>query len=148
MRSEAEKLALGLIRRFEGLSLTPYLCPAGVATIGYGCTHYEDGTPVTLKDRPITKQRAENMLLYVVRTIYFPITIKLCPNVDTPGVLAALVDFAFNLGPGRLRSSTLRKRVNQGNWEAAKIEIMKWVYVGGKRLRGLERRRIAEIALF
>ena len=51
-------VALALMRRFEGLYLTPYLCPAGVPTIGYGATYYEDGTRVTLFDAAITHLRS------------------------------------------------------------------------------------------
>lgn len=136
-----------LCRRFEGLYLRPYLCPAGVATIGYGATYYEDGTPVTLRDAPITRARAEALLLWMVRTKYLPAVVRLCPHVDTPEWLAALVDFAFNLGAGQLRASTLRKRVNAGRWDDVPTELRKWVKGGGRVLPGLVKRREAEAAL-
>lgn len=60
------KKGLDLIKAFEGLSLKPYLCPAGIPTIGYGSTFYEDGTKVTLKDKAITEARATKMLLHEV----------------------------------------------------------------------------------
>ncbi|MCX7858441.1 MAG: lysozyme, partial [Deltaproteobacteria bacterium] len=56
----------------------------------------------------------------------------------------AVVDFAFNLGLGRLQYSTLRKRINEENWDEAKNELMKWVYAGGKKLSGLVKRRQVE----
>ena len=60
-----------LIKKYEGFSSKPYLCPAGVPTIGYGTTHYSDGTPVTLKDKPITRETADALLLhYVLNEIY------------------------------------------------------------------------------
>lgn len=136
-----------MIKRFEGLHLKPYLCPAGVATVGFGSTYYLDGRPVTLKDPPITKPTAEIMLLELVKTVYLPAVVKLCPSIDNPDRLAALIDFAFNLGSGNLKASTLRKRVNTGDWDAAGIEIMKWTKAGGKVLKGLVRRREAEKAL-
>ncbi|HEY8606640.1 MAG TPA: lysozyme [Noviherbaspirillum sp.] len=145
--SLAVQVTAALCRRFEGLVLHPYLCAAGVPSIGYGATYYLDGRPVTLKDPPISKQTAEVMLLHMVRYIYLPAVLKLCPHVDSPERLAALIDFAFNLGTGRLKSSTLRKRVNAGDWDAAGVEIMKWVRGGGRVLKGLVRRREAERAL-
>lgn len=140
-------IAAALARRFEGLYLTPYLCPAGVPTIGYGATYYEDGTPVTLRDSQITKERAEVLLLWMVRKVYLPAVIKLCPGVvnEKPGRVAALIDWTFNLGAGMLRSSTLRKKVNAGDWDAVPSEIRKWNKAGGRVLRGLTIRREAEI---
>ena len=63
MIDRSVQVAAALARRFEGLYLTPYLCPAGVPTIGYGATYYEDGTRVTLHDPKITRARAEALLL-------------------------------------------------------------------------------------
>lgn len=139
--------AAALARRFEGLYLTPYLCPAGVPTIGYGATYYEDGSYVRLTDPSITKERAEAMLLWMVRTKYLPAVLRLCPAVDSPERLAAIVDFAFNLGAGQLKNSTLRKRVNEQKWSDVPTELRKWTKAGGKVLRGLAIRREAEIAL-
>jgi lysozyme len=136
-----------MIRRFEGLRLRPYLCSAGVATIGYGSTFYEDGARVTLRDPEITAERAEQLLQHMIRIEFMPKTVSLCPGADTPPRIAALCDFAFNLGTGNLRSSTLRKRVNTGDWEDAVTQILKWDKAGGKRLRGLTRRRQAEAEL-
>ena len=143
----AVAVAAALARRFEGLYLTPYLCPAGVPTIGYGATYYEDGTSVTLSDPSITRERAEALLIWMVRTRYLPAVLKLCPGADTPERLAALIDFAFNLGAGNLKASTLRKRVNAGAWAEVPAELRKWVRGGGKVLRGLVVRRDAEAAL-
>jgi lysozyme len=140
----AEDMAAALARRFEGLYLRPYLCPAGVPTIGYGATYYEDGTLVQLTDPPITRARAEALLLHMVRTTYLPAVLRLCPGIDSPSRAAALADFAFNLGVGSLQASTLRKRVNAQDWDASKVELMKWVRAGGRVLRGLVIRRQAE----
>lgn len=144
---DAAVVAAALARRFEGLYLTPYLCPAGVPTIGYGATFYEDGRRVQLSDPPITLARAEALLLWMVRTVYLPVVLKLCPGVDSAGRLAALIDFAFNLGQGNLKASTLRKRVNDGDWDAVPGELRKWNRGGGRVLRGLVLRREAEVAL-
>lgn len=143
----AIELVVRLCRRFEGLFLRPYLCPAGVPTIGYGATYYEDGSRVQLSDPAITPQRAEALLLWYIENVYLPAVLKLCPDVDTPERLAALIDFAFNLGVGNLRASTLRKRVNAGRWGDVPAELMRWISAGGKELRGLRLRREAECAL-
>lgn len=144
---DAVTIAAALARPFEGLYLKPYICPAGVPTIGYGATFYESGERVKLTDQAITKERAEALLLWMIRTQYLPAVIKLCPAVDNPNRLAALIDFAFNLGVGRLKSSTLRKRVNAGEWDLVPAELRKWTRGGGKILRGLVLRREAEIQL-
>lgn len=136
-------IAEALCKRFEGLHLHPYLCPAGVATIGYGSTYYLDGRKVSLKDAAITRAEAERMLRWLLVNEYGPAVDRLCPGLRGQAK-AAVVDFAFNLGVGRLQASTLRRRINAGDFEAAKVEIMKWNKAGGRVLRGLTLRRIAE----
>jgi lysozyme len=136
----AAALVTALCKHFEGLYLRPYLCSAGVPTIGYGATFYEDGTRVTLKDAPITKERAEQLLAFHLGRRFLPAALKLCPGANTPGRLAGLVDFAFNLGEGNLRASTLRRRVNEGDWEDVPVQHMRWNRAGGQILRGLTRR--------
>jgi lysozyme len=145
---DALAITLALIRRFEGLYLSPYLCPAGVPTIGYGATFYEDGTRVSLHDAAITRARAEALLLWHVQAVFLPAVLKLCPSLvhETPGRIAAILDFTFNLGSGNLKASTLRKRVNAGDWDSVPTELRKWVRAGGLVLRGLTLRREAEVA--
>jgi lysozyme len=63
------------------------------------------------------------------------------------GLREGIVDFTFNLGAGRLQTSTLRQRINQRNWSGAAQELRRWVNGGGKVLPGLVVRRAAEIAL-
>ena len=142
-------ITLALIRRFEGLYLVPYLCPAGVPTIGYGATYYEDGTLIQLTDAPITRERAEALLLWHVKAVYLPAVLKLCQAIvhETPGRVAALIDWTFNLGSGNLRASLLRRRVNAADWELVPTELRKWNKAGGRVLRGLTARREAEASL-
>lgn len=147
MIDPAVQITAALCRRFEGFYSQPYLCPAGVASVGFGATYYEDGRAVRLTDPPVTRERAEELLLWHVRNVYLPAVVKLCPGVNTPERLAALIDFAFNLGNGNLRASTLRRRVNAQDWEAVPGELRKWVFAGGRKLRGLVLRRQAEAAL-
>lgn len=133
-------LVLALCRAFEGFYSHPYLCPAGVPTIGYGATFYEDGRAVTLKDQPIDKVRAEQLLRWHVQQRFLPAARRLCPGADTPGRLAGLIDFAFNLGEGNLRASTLRRKVNAAEWEEVPAQHLRWNRAGGRVLRGLTRR--------
>lgn len=143
----AVALARPLIARFEGLRLRPYLCPAGVGTIGFGATRYLDGRAVLLTDPAISRDAAERLLLVTIERDYLPKVISLCPAIDTPERLAAILSFTFNLGVGALKASTLRKRINAGRWEAVPAELRKWTKGGGRVLRGLVNRREAEIAL-
>lgn len=145
--ADALAIAAALCRRFEGLYLTPYLCPAGVPTIGYGATYYEDGSPVTLRDPAITKDRAEALLLWHVKNRYLPAVLRQCPGITDPERLAAIIDFAFNLGEGNLRSSTLRRKINAGQWDEVPAQLMRWNKAGGMVLRGLTIRRQAEADL-
>jgi len=143
------KIAIALIKRFEGCRLKPYLCPAGIATIGYGSTRYPDGRRVTMQDEPISEEKAEVFLYYIVTRITYSI-FKLCPILLTEdrGKQASIIDFVYNLGTGNLKASTLRRRINEGNWDEAAHELRKWIYGGGRRLRGLIIRRNVEARFF
>ncbi len=139
-----------MAKRFEGFHRVaradlgraqPYICPAGYWTIGYG--HLCDR-----KHPPITEAEAE---VYLARDLQSALaaTLRYCPVLvtESEGRLAAIVDFTFNLGAGRLQTSTLRRRINQRDWAAAATELRRWVYGGGKVLPGLVARRAAECAL-
>jgi len=102
---------------------------------------------VTLKDPRGTHAQAEDLLDWMLRKVFMPQVLALCPGIDQPEQLAAITDFAFNLGVGRLAASTLRRKINAGDWEAVPDELRKWTRGGGKVLRGLVARREAEIAL-
>lgn len=131
-----------LIKKFEGFRAAPYLCPAGVPTIGWGSTHYENGEPVKIGDPPISVERADRMLeLYVVRT-----RVRIRAKVlGLSGVrMEALESFAYNLGTGALFGSTLFRRVKARDHRAAALQFPRWVYARGRKLRGLVRRREAE----
>lgn len=144
---QALHLTTMLCAQFEGLRLHPYLCPAGVPTIGLGSTRYADGTAVRLTDAPITKAEAYILLEQTLARDYMPAVLRLCPGIDTPQRLAALTDFAYNCGTGALKASTLRRKVNEGGWGAVPGELRKWVKGGGRVLRGLVLRREAEAGL-
>jgi lysozyme len=102
---------------------------------------------VTRSIHPITEDEAE---VYLARDLQTALaaTLRYCPVLATEpeGRLAAIVDFTFNLGAGRLQTSTLRRRINQRDWAASANELKRWVYGGGKVLPGLVTRRTAEAA--
>ena len=129
-----------LIRRFEGCHLMPYICPAGVWTCGWGSTGLD-----VFPGRPWTQEYA-NLRLEQDAIRFARGTLILCPMLDGER-LCAIADFAYNLGLGNLRASTLRKRLQEGRWEAARDELRRWVNGGGRRLPGLVLRREAEAAL-
>lgn len=126
-----------LIRRFEGCKLTPYICPAGVWTCGWGSTG-----PDVVPGRPWTQEYADNRL-DIDAAKFAKATRVLCPFLDGDQ-LCAIADFAYNLGTGRLKASTLRRKLNDGDIDGAADELRKWVYGGGRRLPGLVMRREAE----
>lgn len=133
---------LALIRRFEGLRLKPYLCPAGVPTVGYGHTQgVRIGMPAITKDMAelFLREDALEACLLVLRAS--PVAWK------SDRVLAVLADFVFNLGISRYLASTLKRRVDREDWEGAAQELGKWVWGGGRKLPGLIQRRAAEAAL-
>jgi lysozyme len=145
---EALDIAAALCRKFEGLRLRPYICPAGYPTIGYGTVNKPDGTKVSMEDPPIDQKTAEAWLTHELASTYLPGVLRASPGLlARPQALAALTDFAYNLGVPRYRSSTLRRRVDQQDWFSAKQEVTRWVYGGGRVLPGLVKRRQAEASL-
>jgi lysozyme len=142
------ELAAAMCRRFEGLSLVPYICPAGYPTLGYGTVFKPDGTKVTMTDAPISKETAEDWLMHELKHTYAAGVMRLCPGLaNEERIFNAVVDFTYNLGVGRLQTSTLRRKINAQDWEGAKEQLMLWTRGGGRVLPGLVRRRQAEVAL-
>lgn len=120
----------------------PYLCPANVWTQGYG--HIEG---VTKDSRQITIETAEEWLAADVKR--YERSVKALIRVPlTQEQFDALVSFTFNLGGGALQRSTLRAKLNRGDYTGAADEFLKWVRGGGRILNGLVKRRHAERALF
>lgn len=138
-----------MIEAFEGVRLKPYLCPAGKPTIGIGCTFYEDGTPVRLTDPPITLERSKKMLRHILVHHFLPGVLRMSPSLILhQNRLCAVLSFVWNFGLGAYQSSTLRRKINQGDWMGAANQFRRWVYSGGIEYRGLVRRRKAERDLF
>jgi lysozyme len=142
------KQGLDLIKRFEGFSAKPYLCPAGVPTIGYGATYYEDGTKVKLTDAHITEERAMELLRNVLRT-YEQAVDSYSRDDITQNQFDALVSFSYNVGTQALKNSTLLKRVNANPLDPdIRVQFMRWNKGGGVILKGLTKRRQAEADLY
>lgn len=138
---------IDIIKEFEGFKSAPYLCPAGIPTIGYGSTRYADGKEVKLYDRHITLEEADKLLLETLgqyeqavhKNVYAPIT---------QNMFDALVSFVYNVGAGNFDKSTLLKKLNKADYHGAADEFLRWNKAGGKVLSGLTRRREAERELF
>ncbi len=145
---EISKQGIDLIAEFEGFRSKPYLCPAGVPTIGYGTTWYPSGVHVKMSDKAISKELALSILKYQVDRSYGATVNRYVQENITQNQFDALVSFTYNLGSGNLKSSTLLKRVNQGKMSKASKEFLKWNKAGGRKLAGLTRRRKAESELF
>ena len=145
---KASDRCIGLIETSEGFSAKPYKCPAGVWTIGLGSTRYEDGTPVKPTDPPITLDRSRQIVAATLASEYEPAVQRYVQVPLTQGQYDALVDFAYNAGAQNLRTSTLLKKLNAGDYSGASAEFSKWVNGGGKKLPGLVKRREAERQLF
>jgi lysozyme len=142
------ELAAALCRQFEGYRAKPYLCPAGIPTIGYGSTYYSDGRKVTLEDSPMDESNARALLMIELEHTYLPGVLRNCPILATDEKKCnAIVDFVYNLGIGRLQTSTLKRKINAQEWEAAQEQLMLWTKGGGKVLPGLLKRRQAECLL-
>jgi lysozyme len=143
----ASQACLDLIKRSEGLRLTPYLDVAGFWTVGYGhkltVAELADGA----KTRTINETTADELLAddcewaaeQVARLVHVPLS---------QGQLDALTDFTYNLGVAQLASSTLLKLLNLGNYADAGQQLLRWDMAGGEHLAGLTLRRQAELALW
>lgn len=136
-----------LVKEFEGCSLKAYKCPAGIWTIGYGNTQYENGKAVKEGDI-ITLERAEQLLEIILIKFIQQVGEIVKSNINK-NQKDALTDFAYNCGVGNLRSSTLLKKVNADpNDKTIRTEFEKWTRANGKVLNGLVKRRTAEANLY
>lgn len=146
MKEKARELVKPMIKAEEGLSLTSYLCPANVWTIGYGHTKGVKAGQV------ISEEEAENLLDEDIDKWLTDVA-KISPNVKKDAYeWAAITSFAYNCGLGAYKASTLRKKYDSGDIKGASNEFPKWnkATVAGKKveLRGLTARRQREKSLF
>lgn len=133
--------AVELVKGFEGFSSKAYLCPAGVPTIGYG--HTGNVRP----DDTITQEAAEALLAKDLAKFEDGVK-KLVKVPLNDNQLAALTSFAYNVGLGNFKTSTLLKQLNDGEYELAADQLLRWTKAAGKELKGLVTRRAAERAVF
>jgi lysozyme len=139
---------LDLVKRFEGFRAKPYLCPAGVPTIGYGSTYYENGVKVKLTDRSISEEWAEELLRRNMVHYERGVDAMTKDHVNQ-NQFDALVSFAYNVGLVNYKNSTLLKRINANpNDPDIEKQFMRWVRAGGKVIKGLITRRQAEATLY
>lgn len=138
---KTSNIGINLIKSFEGCILKAYKCPAGVWTIGYGHTAgVKEGQTITqAQAEEFLKQDLKRFETYVKNLV----TVKL-----NQYQFDALVSFCYNVGPGNLKTSTLLKLLNKGDYEGAAEQFERWVKAGDKKLAGLVRRRVAEKELF
>ena len=130
---------IDLIKRFEGFSAKVYICPSGYPTIGFGhvVKPYEDFSAGIdeAQAEELLRQDAQIAERAVLRLINVPLT---------DGQFDALVSFTYNLGGGALQRSTLRRKINREEHADVPEQFMRWVWAGGRRMKGLVRRREAE----
>jgi len=148
-----------LIKSFEGCHNSPYKCPADLWTVGYGRVLYPDQARLKTGERNKYQLRTEHNRLWNADEIdalleadlqrFSDGVLRLCPAAaDNQCHLDAITSLAFNIGLGNLQSSTLRMKYNREDYAGAADEFLKWRKANGVVLRGLERRREAERALF
>lgn len=138
----ATSTGIDLIKEFEGFSPTPYTCPGGHDTIGYGHV---------IRDREawdkIDEHTATLLLMQDISVAESAVSRLITVHlVDCQ--FDALVSFAYNVGAGALQRSTLRRKANRGDHQLVPRELMRWVNAGGCQMPGLVRRRRAEAELY
>ena len=154
----ARELPVDLLRpiltRFEGLHdlqadglIHPYHDPVGYPTIGYGTLLSHERHADLAQWPPITKALADDLMMTEAGKVFASV-LRLVKVPVNDGQVAALVDFAYNLGAGALRASTLLRMLNRGDYEGAAEQFLRWNKAGGRILRGLTLRRMAERELF
>lgn len=145
MAREIPQQAIDLIKSFEGCRLDAYNDVAGKLTIGWGHLVLR-GEGYHLGDT-ITQEQADGIFIRdlepAAQAVENAVTVDLNDNQ-----FSALISFAFDLGGGALRSSTLLRELNAGNYDSAADQFLRWNKAGGREVAGLTRRRNAERDLF
>jgi lysozyme len=147
-----------MIKHDEGVKTSPYQCPALLWTIGVGHVIDPNHARVKLEDRKalpipdgwnrvLNMDEVNNILKQDLARFETGVH-RLCPGDMTQGQFDALVSFSFNVGLGNLQNSTLRMKHNRKEFGAAAEEFLKWNKAGGKVLKGLDKRRRGEKALY
>lgn len=156
-----------LMHQYEGCRNKPYLCPAHIWTIGYGHVLYQEQirlpmvgkegqSSIIRKDYPLQQEHNRvwskeeiNKLFEDDVSSFERGVLRLAPTLSgRQGAFDACVSFAFNAGLGNFQRSTIRMKINRGEWTDAAEAFMQWTKGGGRELPGLVKRRKAEKALF
>jgi lysozyme len=136
-----------LLKKFEGCVLKAYRCPANVWTIGFGNTFYEDGTKVKEGD-VITQQRADELAKFIVEQFATSIRAMIKQPLNE-NQFSACVSLAYNIGTGGFKKSSVLRKLNVNPLDPTIADSFRlWNKGGGVVLKGLVRRREAEIALY
>jgi lysozyme len=135
---------LALLKRFEGFSATPYLCPAGKWTIGYG---HVIGAGEHFPPQGIDLDVAEELLKQDVNIAEHTVCRLVKSNI-TQNQFDALVSLVYNIGKEAFEKSALLRLLNQNYLNEAGDQFKRWIYAGGRQSEGLKRRRAAEFGLF
>lgn len=147
-----------MIKHDEGVKTRPYQCPALLWTVGVGHVIDPNHIKVPLAqrkdlpipegwDRTLSMDEVDNILKQDLARFEAGV-MRLCPKGKSQGQFDALVSFSFNVGLGNLQNSTLRMKHNREDYEGAAQEFLKWNKAGGKVLKGLDKRRKGEKALY
>ena len=146
---------LNIIKKFEGLvdgdpsspGYSPYICPAGIPTIGWGSTRYLSGASVRMGDPGILVDEAEALLAAHCDHAEYWVS-RLTTVAVSENNFSALVSLVYNIGSGNYQASTVRQKLNRGDYNGAADNFWQWRRGGGRILSGLVRRRAVEAALF
>ena len=138
---------LSLLKQFEGCSLTTYKDSAGLFTIGYGHLIADGRTLPDSAKYKITQKQADLLLKYDVIPREKAVE-RLCTVPLNQNEFDALVSFVFNLGAGCFQRSTIRQKLNRGDRAGAAKVLLRYNRAGGKVIKGLVTRRMAEFKLF
>jgi lysozyme len=143
---KTSEIGLNLIKHYEGFYSKPYRCPAGLWTIGYG--HVINGGRVLPTDcnRVFLKSEIDELLIADLKRFERGVSLY-CPVQLTQSQFDALVSFSFNLGLGTLQRSTMRQKINRGDFKGAAKVLLQYNKAGGKVLKGLDLRRKDEARL-
>ena len=161
------KAGANLMHQYEGYRTKPYLCPAHIWTIGYGHVLYQEQIKLPVarvngyegmirKEMPLkpednrvwTKEEIEKLFADDVASFERGVLRLAPPVAGRQGAFDACVSFAFNAGLGTFQRSSIRIKLNRGDWEGAADALLLYCMGGGKILAGLKKRRDAEKALF
>jgi len=141
---QTSERGIALLKESEGFSATPYICPAGKPTIGYGHVIRDDEN---FADQGIDDAQAESLLRRDIGTaeqaVFEAVSVGLTQNQ-----FDAMVVLTYNIGIGAFQNSTLLKDLNAGDIDSALSQWGRWIYASGKPLPGLIARRKAEVELF